>query len=155
MQIAIDCGFLMRGEIIWDKGASAGSSCAWGSWKSASNPSLRDVHEYILIFSKNTYGKGKKGTSTISKDEFLQFTKSIWTFPSCSAKKAQHPAPFPIELPRRLIELYSYEADTVLDPFMGGGTTALAAIESGRHYIGYELSQEYVDISESKIKKLL
>ena len=118
-----ELGFLMRGEIIWDKAASAGGSCAWGSWKSASNPVLRDVHEYILVFSKESYsrpnGNGQKKTSTITDKEFLEYTKSIWTFNATSARKAGHPAPFPVELPRRLIELYSFKDDIVLDPFMG------------------------------------
>lgn len=150
-QLASECGFHMRGEIIWDKGASAGASCAWGSWQSASNPSLRDVHEYISIFSKATYGRTGKGQSTISRDAFMQYTKSIWQFPTTSAKRAQHPAPFPLELPRRLIELYSFAGDIVLDPFMGSGTTALAALATGRHYVGYDIYQEYVDIAHAKI----
>ena len=153
-QLANECGFYMRGEIIWDKGASAGSSCAWGSWQSAANPSLRDVHEYISIFSKSAYGrKGGGRESTIGRDEFMQYTKSVWQFPATSAKRARHPAPFPLELPRRLIELYSFAGDIVLDPFMGGGTTALAALETGRHYVGYDIHQEYVDTANAKIKE--
>lgn len=98
IEIMLEIGFLMRGEIIWNKGASAGSSCAWGSWKSASNPVLRDVHEYILVFSKDTFARKKDGKEdTISRDEFLEFTKSIWNFPTVSAKKIGHPAPFPVE----------------------------------------------------------
>ena len=150
-RLAGECGFLMRGEIIWDKGASAGASCAWGSWQSAANPSLRDVHEYISVFSKAAYGRTNKGRDTIGRDEFMEYTKSIWRFPAASAKQAKHPAPFPLELPRRLIELYSFAGDVVLDPFMGGGTTALAALETGRHYVGYEVSREYVDIANGKI----
>ena len=148
----IDIGYLMRGEIIWDKSASAGVSCAWGSWKSASNPVLRDTHEYILVFSKGSYCRSAKNkTSTITKDEFLEYTKSIWTFPAESAKRVRHPAPYPVELPRRLIQLYTYNDDVVLDPFMGSGTTALAAVRSGRRYIGYEVSTEYVSIAESRL----
>ena len=147
-----DIGYLMRGEIIWDKSASAGTSCAWGSWKSASNPVLRDIHEYILVFSKGRYNRPSKNkTSTISSSEFLDFTKSIWTFPSESAKRVKHPAPFPVELPTRLIQLYTYSGDIVLDPFMGSGTTAVAAIKSGRRYVGYEVSSEYVKIAENRL----
>ena len=94
-----ELGFQMRGEIIWQKGASAGSSTAWGSWMSASNPTLRDVHEYILVFSKGSMGKGQKGESTVSRDEFLEYTKSVWSFNAVSAKSVGHPAPFPVELP--------------------------------------------------------
>jgi site-specific DNA-methyltransferase (adenine-specific) len=117
----INLGFLMRGEIIWDKSASAGSSTAWGSWKSSSNPTLRDVHEYILIFSKSHFKREKieERPNTITRDEFLENTKSVWTFPTVSAKKIGHPAPFPIELPYRIIQLYSYKDEIVLDPFMG------------------------------------
>ncbi|MCE7733891.1 MAG: site-specific DNA-methyltransferase, partial [Candidatus Heimdallarchaeota archaeon] len=146
--ILTDIGYMQRGEIIWDKGASAGSSTAWGSWLSASNPSLRDVHEYILIFSKGTMKrtKGEK-VPTISRDEFLKYTKSIWQFSTVSARKIGHPAPFPEELPYRCIQLYSYEDDVIFDPFMGSGSTALAALKSGRRYVGIELKQDYVDLA--------
>jgi len=148
-------GFHMRGEIIWNKAASAGVSTAWGSFASASNPCLRDVHEYILIFSKitNRLEKGEK-KNTIEKSNFVEWSKSIWNFSAVSAKKVGHPAPFPIELPRRLIEFYSYENDVILDPFIGSGTTALAAIELNRHYVGYEISQEYVDLAKKKINEI-
>ena len=147
-------GFLMRGEIIWDKLASAGTSTAWGSWKSASNPTLRDVHEYILIFSKNQYKREKvdKRFNTISRDEFLENTKSVWTFPTESAKRIGHPAPFPVELPYRLIQLYSYRGDVVLDPFIGSGQTAIAALKSHRNYIGYEIEPSYVDLANKRIQ---
>lgn len=153
-QIAQACGFHMRGEIIWDKGASAGASCAWGSWRSASNPVLRDVHEYILVFCKGTFKRRPAGQNSIERDDFLESTKSIWRFPTTSARKAQHPAPFPIELPRRLIHLYSFVGDNVLDPFMGSGTTAEAAVETGRHYIGYEISEEYIAVSRNRVNTL-
>jgi len=149
----LDLGFLMRGEVIWDKASSAGSSTAWGSWLSPTNPTLRDVHEYIIIFSKGVFGRKKveNRESTISKDEFLEFTKSVWTFPSVSARKVGHPAPFPIELPYRLIQLYTFEGEIVLDPFIGGGQTAIAAMKTDRHYIGYEINQEYVKLAENRI----
>lgn len=149
----LDIGFLMRGEIIWDKGSSAGGSCAWGSWKSASNPTLRDVHEYILIFSKEDFSRKKvyNRVDTITRDEFLEFTKSIWSFPTASAKKVGHPAPFPNELPYRLIQLYTFEGDVVLDPFIGSGTTALAALKTNRNYVGYDNNKDYVDLANKKI----
>lgn len=153
IEIMLNLGFLMRGEIIWDKSASAGGSCAWGSWMSASNPVLRDFHEYILIFSKESYSKNKKQEKrdTIERDEFIQWTKSIWTFPAVNAKKIGHPAPFPIELPRRLIKLYSYEEDVILDPFCGSGTTCIAAIQNNRKYIGYDIKKEYIELAEKRI----
>ena len=146
----VEMGYLMRGEIIWNKGASAGSSCAWGSWKSASNPVLRDIHEYILVFSKLDF-KRKGSESTIDKETFLESTKSIWNIPAESAKKVGHPAPFPVELPKRLIELYSFKDDIVLDPFMGSGTTAIAAEKTGRQWVGYDVSQEYIDLAYNRL----
>jgi modification methylase len=147
-------GFLMRGEIIWNKAASASPSTAWGSWRSPANPTLRDVHEYILIFSKNSFQRKNTDpqAKTISKQDFLELTKSVWTFPAESARKVGHPAPFPVELPRRLIELYSFAREVVLDPFMGSGQTALAALQCGRRYLGYEINSEYVALAESRIQ---
>lgn len=150
----LDIGFLMRGEIIWDKASSAGSSTAWGTWLSAKNPVLRDVHEYILVFSKDSFSrKDDRKESTIERDDFLSWTKSVWTFPSVSARRIGHPAPFPVELPKRLIELYTYQGDIILDPFCGSGTTCVAAIESGRHFVGYEINSEYVRLSKDRIEK--
>ncbi len=153
IEIMLDLGYLMRGEIIWDKSTSAGGSCAWGSWMSASNPVLRDYHEYILVFSKESYSKNKaqEKRDTITHDDFIQWTKSIWTFPAVNAKKIGHPAPFPIELPHRLINLYSYEGDVILDPFCGSGTTAIAAIQNKRNYIGYDIKKEYIELAEKRI----
>jgi site-specific DNA-methyltransferase (adenine-specific) len=147
------CGFLMRGEIIWDKGASASASTAWGSWLSASNPVLRDVHEYILVFCKDTFKRPRGGReNTISKSDFLEWTKSVWTFPSVSAKKIGHPAPFPLELPHRLIQLYTYIGEVVLDPFVGSGTTSLAALQDGRVHVGYDLNEAYVELANERIR---
>lgn len=151
-QIMLNLGFFMRGEIIWDKSASSGVSMAWGSYKSASNPVLRDTHEYILVFSKGDFKREKKGkVDSISKENFIQWSKSIWHFNAVSAKKIGHPAPFPVELPKRLIEFYSFENDIILDPFMGSGTSALAALELKRNYIGYEISKEYIDLAKKRI----
>lgn len=154
----IDIGFLMRGEIIWNKAGHASPSTAWGSWKSPSNPTLRDVHEYILVFSKQRFGRSKKRPddqpdreSTISRDDFLEHTKSVWTFPPEPARRVGHPAPFPVELPRRLIELYTFAGEVVLDPFMGSGQTAIAALKTGRHYVGYEVSAEYAALAGNRI----
>lgn len=149
----VELGFLMRGEIIWNKAASASTSTAWGSWQSATNPTLRDTHEYILVFSKGSFRREKMDgrESTISKDEFLEFTKSVWEFSSESAKKVGHPAPFPVELPYRLIQLYTFLGEVVLDPFMGSGQTALAALKTGRRYIGYEVNEEYLKLSNERI----
>ena len=148
----LELGFLMRGEIIWDKAASAASSTAWGSWLSAANPVLRDTHEYILVFSKGSFRRPSQGrVSTIRKDDFLEWTKSVWSFPAASAKQIGHPAPFPMELPRRLIELYTFEGDVVLDPFAGSGTTCLAALELGRRFVGYEINPEYQRLAVARL----
>lgn len=148
----LEIGYLMRGEIIWNKASSASQSTAWGSWQSASNPVLRDVHEYILIFSKAQFSR-KKGSkiNTITRDDFLEWTKSIWTFPAVSAKKVGHPAPFPEELPHRLIQLYTFHGDVVLDPFVGSGTTSLAAVKDGRHFIGYDIHEEYLETARRRL----
>ena len=149
----IDIGFLPRGEIIWNKASSASPSTAWGSWLSASNPTLRDVHEYILVFSKGSFKRENpdKRKGTISQGEFLESTKSVWTFPAEPAKKIGHPAPFPVELPYRLIQLYTFEGDITLDPFMGSGQSAIAAIKAKRLYVGYEIEEAYVKLAEQRI----
>jgi site-specific DNA-methyltransferase (adenine-specific) len=148
-------GFLMRGEIIWNKASSSSASTAWGSWQSASNPTLRDVHEYILVFSKDTYQRKppEERENTIEKEQFLEYTKSVWTFPAVSAKKIGHPAPFPLELPTRLIQLFTYLGEVVLDPFMGSGQTAIAALNNGRKFVGYEINPEYIELAEERIAK--
>ena len=153
-----EIGFMHRGEVIWDKSASAGSSCAWGSFQSASNPCLRDIHEYLLIFSKGDYKlprtkseRAEGRIDTIGKEEFIQQTKSIWSFATESAKRVNHPAPFPVELPKRCIEMFTFAGDVVLDPFLGSGTTAVAAKMTGRRYIGCDLSAEYCSIAEERL----
>ncbi len=147
-------GFLMRGEIIWNKAASASASTAWGSWRSAANPVLRDVHEYILVFSKDAFSRPNKGRkNTITKEDFLVWTKSVWSFPAVSARKIGHPAPFPEELPHRLIQLYTFLGEVVLDPFAGSGTTCLAARSDGRNFVGYEINPEYAEHARRRLAK--
>jgi site-specific DNA-methyltransferase (adenine-specific) len=150
-------GFLMRGEIIWNKASTASPSTAWGSWLSAKNPVLRDIHEYILVFSKDSFTRAnhKNEKATMNKEEFLEFTKSIWTFGAESARKIGHPAPFPIELPLRCIKLYTFENDVILDPFIGSGTTAIAALKENRKFVGYDTEKKYVDMANERIVKVL
>ena len=136
----------MRGEIIWNKDHTTNNT-AWGSWMSANKPSLRDFHEYILVFRKDGNRKGK---SDITKDEFIQYTKSIW---SVSPKSnSWHPAPFPIKLASRVIKLFSFVGEIVFDPFSGSGTTCQCASRLGRRYIGSDISKDYVDRSTEIIK---
>ena len=155
--IMIDLGFSMRGEIIWNKAASASASTAWGSWMSASNPTLRDIHEYILIFSKGDYKRERTKkekdikNNTILKQNFIEWTKSIWTFNAESARRVGHPAPFPIELPFRLIQLFSFTNDIILDPFIGSGTTGIAALTSSRNFVGFDTCKEYIDLAEKRL----
>lgn len=146
-----DIGFALRGEIIWQKAAGAGGSCAWGSWRSAKNPTLRDVHEYILVAGKGPYRRARLGEDSISKEEFLEATTSVWSIAPASARRIGHPAPYPVELPRRLIELYTFKGDLILDPFVGSGTTAVAAVETGRHFVGYDISEGYLEIARARV----
>jgi len=157
IQVFERIGFLFRGEIIWDKGnAVSGASTAWGSWKSAVNPVLRDQHEYIIVLSKGSFRRERKGKDdTISSEEFLEFTRSIWRFPPESAKKVEHPAPFPEELPYRCIQLYSFKGDVILDPFVGSGTTCIAAAKTGRYFIGIDINEDYVELAKQRIKNEL
>ena len=151
-QDMLDLGFLPRGEIIWNKAASGSPSTAWGSWQSAKNPILRDIHEYILVFSRGSFSRQDMGRrSTISRDQFLDWTKSVWTFAAEPATKVGHPAPFPVELPYRLIQLYTFEGEVLLDPFAGSGQAAIAALKAGRHYVGYEINEEYVALARKRI----
>jgi modification methylase len=171
----IDLGLLMRGEIIWDKGPSVGISTAWGSFARASNPTLRDVHEYILVFCKESYKLEQTNgqESGIENLEFVEWTKSVWHRPQDQMADSEktlwrfdtfnkkrnrdavgHPAPFPLDLPLRLILLYTNIGDVVLDPFMGSGTTALAAKMTQRRYIGYEIDPQYSTLAEERVKSL-
>jgi len=152
-----EIGFMMRGEILWDKGTSVSPSTAWGSYLKANNPVLRDIHEYILVFCKDTFTRLNpyNRKSTISKKEFLEFTKSIWKFSAERATRVGHPAPFPVELPYRLIQLYTFDDEVVLDPFAGSGSTCIAALKTNRKYIAYEIDKKYCDLAEQRIKQFL
>jgi DNA modification methylase len=152
---------LLRGEIVWWKARGAGGSCAWGSFQSPANPVLRDLTERVIIASKGRFdraltarqraAKGMPSRATVTKDEFMEATLDVWEIPSESATRVGHPAPFPVELPQRLIELYTYRGDLVLDPFMGSGTTAIAAVRTGRRYIGYDTDETYVEKARARI----
>ena len=145
-------GFQPAGEIIWQKGKGMSGSCAWGSWMSAKSPRLRDLHEYLLVFTKDDFSRPDRGKSDISKEDFMSGTLSIWNILPESAKRVGHPAPFPVELADRVIRLFSYKDDVILDPFCGSGTTCLAAALTGRSYVGYDIVAEYCDLSRARIK---
>lgn len=150
-------GLLLRGEVIWVKGKAAGGSCAWGSFQKPSNPVLRDLSERVIVASKGRFDRaqdfrkrrkaGLPSLGTITADEFMDLTYDIWELAPESARKVGHPAPFPVELPRRFIELYTYEGDLVLDPFMGAGSTAVAAVQERRHFVGFDTDPDYVSRS--------
>ena len=143
--------FLPMGEIIWQKAAGASGNCAWGSWMSAKAPRLRDLHEYLLVFAKQGFSRPERGQSDIERDDFLAATLSVWQIPAESAKRVGHPAPFPVDLAARVIQLYSYVDDVVLDPFAGSGTTCVAAAQRRRHYVGYELAETYCELARRRI----
>lgn len=156
-------GLLLRGEIIWQKAQGAGGNCAWGSFRSAKNPVLRDLTERVIVASKGRFDRarttperaeaGLPTTSTIGKDRFLDLTLDLWEFPPESATRVGHPAPFPVELPARLIELYTFEGDLVLDPYMGSGSTGVAAVESGRHFVGFDTDAAYAAAATERIDR--
>lgn len=167
IQILQKIGFWIFDEIIWNKAASSGGSCAWGSWKSATNPSLRDVHEYIILATKQSDNKDiaipidtieeisprlEKRKISINLNGYFS---NIWEINSESAKRVNHPAPFPVELPYRLILMFSKKGDLILDPFMGSGSVAIAALIANRNYVGYDNKQEYIDITNTRINNLL
>ncbi|NOY99729.1 MAG: site-specific DNA-methyltransferase [Chloroflexi bacterium] len=149
--IHMDVGFLPMGEIIWRKAKGANNSCAWGSWMSAKAPRLRDIHEYLLVFAKKAFSRPDAGTSDIGRDEFMEATLSIWDIPPESAKQVGHPAPFPVELAARVLRLYSYVGDVILDPFVGSGTTCVAAVQNDRHYVGFDIAEGYCQLAEKRI----
>lgn len=163
VEILQDLGLLLRGEVVWWKGRAAGGSCAWGTFQRPSNPVLRDITERVVIASKGRFDRairpekrlelGLPSTATISRDEFLEATTDLWEIPPESATRVGHPAPFPVELPRRLIDLFTYEGDAVLDPFMGSGTTAVAAVRTGRHFVGFDTDASYVARAKERVKQ--
>ena len=159
-----DLGMLIRGEVIWQKAKGAGGSCAWGSYRSPQNPVLRDVNERVVIASKGRFDRAMKRAKreaaglpsepTIDTEEFLEATIDVWEIPPEKATKVGHPAPFPVALPRRLIELYTYKGDLVLDPFLGSGSTAVAAVETARHYVGFDTDSAYVDLARERLNSI-
>lgn len=154
---------LLRGEVIWIKARGAAGSCAWGSFQSPANPVLRDLSERIIIAGKGRFDRalGRRerfrrqlpSEGSIFRDEFMEATTDIWEMPPESAIRVGHPAPFPVELPERLIHLYTYRDDVVLDPFMGSGTTAVAALRTQRHYLGYDLEPSYVEHARIRVAR--
>jgi len=156
-----DLGLLLRGELIWQKAEGATGSCAWGSFRSAANPVLRDVSERVIVASKGRFDRARTARqrqaqglphrSTVLTDDFLTLTLDVWSMPAESARRVGHPAPFPVELPEQLIRLYTYADDLVLDPFMGSGSTLVAASRLGRRFVGYDLDPDYVELARRRV----
>ena len=152
IQQCIKLGMLYRGMIVWNKN-SAAKHCAWGSWQSPANPHLVPRHEYIIAFSKGAYKlDGRKEDIDISANEFMAYTRTVWNFGTESRKRVGHPAPFPINLPARLIRFYTYRGQTVLDPFGGSGTVGVAAKMLGRRYVLIDNCEEYCKLAEKRIR---
>ena len=160
-----ELGLLLRGEVIWQKGKTSSSSCAWGSFAKAANPVLRDTTERVIIASKGRFDRaltaadrkkaGLPWKSTITNDEFVDVTSDVWEIDAASATQVGHPAPFPVELPKRLIDLHTYEGDLVLDPFAGSGTTLVAAERQGRIGVGYDTEAKYVELANTRVAEAL
>jgi DNA modification methylase len=158
-----DLRLLLRGEIVWVKQRGSSGSCAWGSFQRPGNPVLRDLTERVVIASKGRFdrvltakeraGRGLPSESSMTREDFMENTLDVWEIPAESATRVGHPAPFPVELPARLIELYTYRGDLVLDPFAGSGTTAVAALRSGRHFAGYDLDETYIELAEGRVEE--
>src|SRR3954451_6411428 len=156
-----ELAMLLRGEVVWVKAKGAAGSCAFGSYMKASNPVLRDLSERVVIASKGRFDRaipakeraklGLPHESDISKEEFLASALDVWEIRPERARRVNHPAPFPVELPERFIRLYTYVDDVVLDPFLGSGSSAVAAVRTGRHYVGYDLDPDYVAIAEARV----
>ena len=152
---------LLRGEVIWLKGRGATGSCAWGSFQRPTNPVIRDLSERIVIASKGRFdravsarrrfGRGLPSEGSVFRDEFMEATTDVWEIPAESARRVGHPAPFPVALPERLIHLYTYRGDLVLDPFIGSGSTAIAALRTDRHYAGYDTDPHYVSQARARV----
>jgi site-specific DNA-methyltransferase (adenine-specific) len=158
-----DLRLLLRGEIVWVKQRGSSGSCAWGSFQRPGNPVLRDVTERVVVASKGRFDRAVAAPararrrlpseSSITREDFMENTLDVWEIPAESASRVGHPAPFPVELPARLIELYTYRGDLVLDPFAGSGSTAVAAVRAGRHFVGYDTDADYVQLAERRVEE--
>jgi DNA modification methylase len=159
-----ELGLLLRGEVIWRKADGAGGNCAWGSFRSPSNPVLRDLTERVIIASKGRFDRALTPEQRraegyphephlLTSDEFMEATLDVWDIPPESATRVNHPAPFPVELPERLIKLYTFKDDLVLDPFLGSGSTLVAAARTDRRGAGYDMDPAYVAIARARVEE--
>ena len=156
-------GLLLRGEVIWQKARGAGGNCAWGSFQRPTNPVIRDLTERVVIASKGRFDRalnqrqrvrqGLPVDVTLFRDEFMEATTDLWEISPERATRVGHPAPFPVELPERLIHLYTFKGDLVLDPFMGSGTTGVASVLTDRHFVGYDTDEGYAEAARRRIEE--
>ena len=152
IQQCVSLKMLYRGTIIWNKN-SAASHCAWGSWQSPANPHLVPRHEYVIVFSKGNYSlPGDKKDIDISRAQFLECTRTVWNLGTESRTRVKHPAPFPVGLPARLIQFYTYRGQTVIDPFAGSGTVGVACKMLGRKYVLIDNSKAYCALAKKRIR---
>ena len=153
---------LLRGEVIWIKARGSAGSCAWGSFQRPANPVLRDLTERVIIASKGRFDRaipakkrepmGLPSVATLFREEFMDATTDVWEMAPESATRVGHPAPFPVDLPERLIHLYTYQRDLVLDPFIGSGTTAVASLRHGRYFVGYDTDEGFVRHAKARVE---
>ncbi len=148
--LAKKVGFKYHSTVVWNE-QNISRRTAWGSWLSASAPYVIAPVEMIVILYKNQWKKKVKGISDTTRDEFMEWTNGVWSFSGESKKRIGHPAPFPIQLPRRCIKLFSYVGDTILDPFLGSGSTLLACLQTGRKGIGIDIDEGYCKIAERRL----
>ncbi|MGI0132836.1 MAG: DNA-methyltransferase [Thermoplasmata archaeon] len=151
LQVAKEAGWKYFSTIVWNE-QNISRRTAWGSWTSASAPHVIAPVEVVVLLYKGTWEKATKGKSDITRDEFIAWTNGMWGF-NGETRAVGHPAPFPTELPKRCIKLFSYVGDTVLDPFAGSGTTLVACLTTGRKGLGVEVSQEYCEIIERRLRE--
>jgi len=150
--IAKKVGWKYHATIIWNE-QNISRRTAWGSWLSASAPYVIAPVEVIIVMYKKKWEKANKGESDITKDEFIEWTNGVWNFSGESRKKVGHPAPFPVELPKRCIKLFSFVGDSVLDPFVGSGTTLIACLETNRIGIGVDINKNYCELAKKRLEK--
>jgi site-specific DNA-methyltransferase (adenine-specific) len=150
--MAKSVGLRYHATIVWNEG-NISRRTAWGSWMSASAPYVIAPVELIVVLYKAAWKRPLPGKSDIGRQDFLDWTNGLWTFNGESRKRTGHPAPFPLELPRRCIRLFSFVGDTVLDPFMGSGTTLVAAAQTGRRGVGIEIERRFCALAQARLEQ--
>ena len=150
--IAKEVGWKYHSTIIWNE-QNISRRTAWGSWMSASAPFVIAPVEVIVVLYRKRWRKMRRGKSDITRDEFIDWTNGVWNFSGESRSRVGHPAPFPVELPKRCIKLFSFVGDTVLDPFLGSGTTLIACLETNRTGIGVEINKSYCELAVKRLKE--